>query len=62
MEPILNFQVPVEGLELVILLHTQYFALRHYKSKMNYVSHPKFFLAIIMHKKVMGHQSYGLCM
>ena len=24
MEPILNFQVPAEGLELVILLHTQY--------------------------------------
>ena len=24
MEPILNFQVPAESLELVILLHTQY--------------------------------------
>ena len=24
MEQILNFQVPAEGLELVILLHTQY--------------------------------------
>ena len=24
MEPRLNFQVPTEGLELVILLHTQY--------------------------------------
>ena len=24
MEPILNFQVPADGLELVILLHTQY--------------------------------------
>ena len=27
MEPILNFQVPAEGLELVILLHTQYITL-----------------------------------
>ena len=24
MEPILNFQVPAEGLQLVVLLHTQY--------------------------------------
>ena len=24
MEPILNFHVPAEGLELVILLHTEY--------------------------------------
>ena len=27
MEPILNFQVPAEGLDLVILLHTQYYSI-----------------------------------
>ena len=35
MEEKLNFQVPAEGLELVILLHTQYQALRHHKLKIN---------------------------
>ena len=40
MEEKLNFQVPAEGLELVILLHTQYQALRHHKLTMNDDSHP----------------------
>ena len=47
MEEKLNFQVPAEGLELVILLHTQYEALRHHKLKMNDDSILNFFLSYI---------------
>ena len=43
MEQILYFQVPAEGLELVILLHTQYLGLRHHKLMINDDSHPKTF-------------------
>ena len=46
MEEKLNFQVPAEGLELVILLHTQYQALRHHKLKINDDSHLNFFCLI----------------
>ena len=46
MEEKLNFQVPAEGLELVILLHTQYEALRHHKLTMNDDSQPKFFFGL----------------
>ena len=45
MEPKLNFQVPVEGLEL-------YKALRHHKSIINNDSHSKFsklFLFVVYH-------------
>ena len=38
MEPILNFQVPGEGLELVILLHTQYITLVPHNSLMHHDS------------------------
>ena len=41
MEPKLNFQVPAEGLELVILLHALYQALRHHKSIINDDGHTK---------------------
>ena len=44
MESILNFQVPAEGLEMVILLHAQYKALRHHKLIINDDSQPNFFL------------------
>ena len=47
MEWKLNFQVPAEGLELLILLHTQYWALRHHKLIINDDSHPQFFLSYI---------------
>jgi hypothetical protein len=44
MEPRLNFQVPYEDIELLILLHTQNKALRHHKPIINDDSHPNFFL------------------
>jgi hypothetical protein len=47
MEPIPNFQVPAEVLELVILLHTQYYLGRH-KSIANDDSHPKYFCIILL--------------
>ena len=46
MEPTLNFQVPAEGLQQVILLHTQYLALRHRKLIINDDSHLKLFCLI----------------
>ena len=44
MKQILNFQVTAEGLELVILGHTQFQALKHHKLIMIDDSHPYFFL------------------
>ena len=41
MEPILNFQVPAEGLELVILIHTQYITLVPHNSLMHHESQKK---------------------
>ena len=45
----LNFceKFPTEGLELLILLHTQHWALSHHKLMINEDSHPNFFLAYI---------------
>ena len=43
MEQILNFQVPAEGLEMVILLRTQYvLSFEHHKLTINDDSHPIF--------------------
>ena len=46
LKQILNFQMPAEGLELVILLHTQYSALRQHQLKINDDSHLNFFCLI----------------
>jgi hypothetical protein len=49
MEPILNFQVPVEGLELVILLHTQYIILVPHNSLMYHDSQKKKIIIILFY-------------
>jgi hypothetical protein len=48
MEPILNFQVAAEGLELLTLLHTPYYALRHHKAIINDESHPFLVLFLLI--------------
>ena len=46
MEPKLNFQVPAEGLEMLILQHRQYKTLGPHKSVMHHHSHPNIFFII----------------
>ena len=43
MEPKLNFQVPAEGLEMLILLHRQCYTLEPHKSVMHHHSLPFFY-------------------
>jgi hypothetical protein len=47
-EPILNFHVPAEGLELVILLHTQYITLVPHNSLMHHDSQKFFYHNFIL--------------
>ena len=49
MEPILNFQVPAEGLELVILLHTQYITLVLHNSLMHHDSQKNIVIIIFIY-------------
>ena len=49
MEPILNFQVPAEGLELVILLHTQYITLVPHNYLVHHDGQKNFFTIIFFY-------------